>query len=35
MSITLTEIAADKVRDLLASKNKTDHALRVFVKGGG
>lgn len=35
MSITLTETAAGKVKEILNQKGKLDHALRVFVQGGG
>lgn len=35
MMVTLTENAADKVRDYLKAKNNDKLALRVFVKGGG
>ena len=31
--ITLTETAASKVRELLEEQGKTDHALRIFVRG--
>jgi iron-sulfur cluster assembly accessory protein len=31
--ITITESAASKVRELLAEQGKTDHALRIFVRG--
>ena len=34
-AITLTESAADMVRNLLVQKNVPDHGLRVFVSGGG
>ena len=33
--ITLTSAAADAVRGLLNERELTDHALRVFVAGGG
>ena len=33
--ITLTESAAEAVRDLLVQRNLPDYALRVFVSGGG
>ena len=33
--ISLTEKAAEKVREILSSEDKVDHALRVGVKGGG
>ena len=33
--INLTPAAADAVRDLLVSREAEDHALRVFVQGGG
>jgi len=33
--ISLTDKAAEKVREILTNENKTDHALRVGVKGGG
>lgn len=31
--ITITETASAKVRELLESQGKTDHALRIFVRG--
>jgi iron-sulfur cluster assembly accessory protein len=31
--ITITEAASSKVRELLDSEGKQDHALRVFVRG--
>jgi iron-sulfur cluster assembly accessory protein len=34
-SITLTESAANMVRNLLVQKNVPDYGLRVFVSGGG
>ena len=34
-TITLTQSAADAVRDLLAKKDLTGYALRVFISGGG
>jgi len=34
-TITITEAAANTVRDLLAQKNVPDYGLRVFVSGGG
>ena len=34
-TITVTESAANKVRDLLAQRNMPNHGLRVFVSGGG
>jgi len=33
--ISLTDKAAEKVREILNSDSKDDHALRVGVKGGG
>jgi len=33
--ISLTEKAAEKVREILNKDNKDDHALRLGVKGGG
>ena len=33
--ITLTPSAVQAVRDLLSQRKLTDHALRVFVAGGG
>jgi iron-sulfur cluster assembly protein len=33
--IVLTEAAAEAVRGLLSDRNLTDHALRVFIAGGG
>jgi iron-sulfur cluster assembly accessory protein len=33
--ITLTPAAVQAVRELLAKRNLKDHALRVFVSGGG
>jgi iron-sulfur cluster assembly protein len=33
--ITLTDKAADKVKEILGNEQKTDHALRIGVKGGG
>ena len=33
--ISLTDKAANKVREILKNENKDDHALRVGVKGGG
>jgi len=33
--ISLTEKAAEKVREILVNEDKHDHALRVGVKGGG
>jgi iron-sulfur cluster assembly protein len=33
--VTLTEAALARVRRLLAERNLPDHALRVFVSGGG
>lgn len=35
MSITLTERAATELKDLMASQEKLDSALRVWVAGGG
>ncbi len=34
-TITVTEAAASKIRELLAEEGKTDSGLRVFVQGGG
>ena len=31
--ITITEAASAKVRELLEEQGKTDHALRIFVRG--
>ncbi len=33
--VSLTEAAVDRVRRLLAERNLPQHALRVFVSGGG
>ena len=33
--ITLTDKAANKVKEILESEKKQDHALRIGVKGGG
>ncbi len=33
--ITVTEIAATKITDLMAEENKVEAGLRVFVQGGG
>ena len=33
--ITLTQAAAQAVQELLAKRELTDHALRVFIAGGG
>jgi iron-sulfur cluster assembly protein len=33
--ITLTDKAAEKVKEILGNEQKTDHALRIGVKGGG
>ena len=33
MTIGMTEAASAKVKELLESQGKTDHALRVFVRG--
>jgi iron-sulfur cluster assembly accessory protein len=33
--ITLTEMAADKLGKIMTEKGLADHALRVFVSGGG
>ncbi len=33
--VTLTEGAANKLRQILTEKNLPDHGLRVFVAGGG
>ena len=34
-TITVTEAAAKAVQEMLDERNLTDHALRVFVAGGG
>ncbi|TAK12602.1 MAG: iron-sulfur cluster insertion protein ErpA [Anaerolineae bacterium] len=34
-ALSLTETAANAVRDLLQKRNVPDHALRVFISGGG
>jgi len=34
-TITITESAADRVRRLMEERKLADHALRVFVSGGG
>lgn len=34
-TLTVTPIAASKIKELLAARNIPDHALRVFVAGGG
>jgi iron-sulfur cluster assembly protein len=34
-TITITEPAADRVRRLMEERKLADHALRVFVSGGG
>jgi iron-sulfur cluster assembly protein len=34
-AINLTPTAAEAIRDLLTKKDAQDHALRVFVQGGG
>lgn len=34
-TITLTPAAIQAVKDLLQNKNLTDHALRIFISGGG
>ena len=34
-TITVTESAANKVREILAQRNMPNHGLRVFVSGGG
>ena len=34
-TITITESAANTIRDLLQQKNVPDYGLRVFVSGGG
>lgn len=31
--ISITELASEKVREILASQDKADHALRLFVRG--
>jgi iron-sulfur cluster assembly accessory protein len=33
--ITVTEAAATKIKELLVSENKEDHAIRLSVAGGG
>lgn len=33
--LTVTPAALDKIRELLVARSLTDHALRVFVQGGG
>lgn len=33
--ISLTDKAADKVKEILTKEDKQDHALRIGVKGGG
>ena len=33
--VTLTERAAAQIQDLLEKQDKTDHALRVWIQGGG
>jgi iron-sulfur cluster assembly protein len=33
--ITLTDKAANKVKEILVNEKKQDHALRIGVKGGG
>ncbi len=33
--ITVTPVAVEKIKALLAEKNLADHGLRVFVAGGG
>ncbi|MDA1094290.1 MAG: iron-sulfur cluster insertion protein ErpA [Acidobacteria bacterium] len=33
--ITVTQIAATKITDLMAEENKVEAGLRVFVQGGG
>jgi iron-sulfur cluster assembly protein len=34
-ALTLTPVAAGKVKGILAERNLPDHGLRVFVSGGG
>ena len=34
-TITVTEAAAGKIRELLTEESKTESGLRVFVQGGG
>lgn len=34
-AITITDIAAEKLKELLAAQSDTDQALRVAVRGGG
>jgi iron-sulfur cluster assembly accessory protein len=33
--VTLTDLAAKKVSDILKQHNKPDYGLRIFVRGGG
>ena len=33
--VTLTEKAENRIKGLLQDQQKTDHGLRVYVKGGG
>jgi iron-sulfur cluster assembly protein len=33
--ITITEAAASAIQDMLAKRELVDHALRVFISGGG
>jgi iron-sulfur cluster insertion protein len=35
MMITVTERAAEKLRDVLTTEQKANHGLRVYVTGGG
>jgi iron-sulfur cluster assembly accessory protein len=34
-ALNVTPMAADKIRELLTARNIPNHALRVFVSGGG
>ncbi|GDX41259.1 iron-sulfur-binding protein [Armatimonadota bacterium] len=34
-AVTLSETAAQQIRELMESNGKTDSALRIFVQGGG
>lgn len=31
--ITITELASEKVKEVLSQQDKADHALRIFVRG--
>jgi iron-sulfur cluster assembly protein len=33
--VTVTESAASAIQDMLSKRNLTDHALRVYISGGG